>query len=65
MYLTRKLAEMHPTYKNLNIIHLLEQLKNFACVILHSQCRQHITQIEKIIHQSGMSLYIFIIYNEK
>lgn len=53
MYLTRKLAEMHPTYKNLNIVHLLEQLKNFACVILHSQCRQHITQIEKIIHQSG------------
>lgn len=53
MYLTRKLAEMNPTYKNLNIVHLLEQLKNFACVILHSQCTQYITRIEKIIQQSG------------
>jgi len=53
MYFTRKLAELSPTYKNLLIVHLLEKLKNLASEILHSQCKQQITQIEKIVNQSG------------
>lgn len=53
MYFTRKLAEMSPTYKNLLIVHLLERLKNLASEILHSQCKQQTSQIEKIINQSG------------
>lgn len=53
MYFTRKLAEMSPTYKNLFIVHLLERLKNLASEILDSQCKQHASQIEKIINQSG------------
>lgn len=61
MYFTRKLAEMSPTYKNLIIVHLLEKLKNLASEILHSQCKQHITQIEKIFNQSGNNLYVHIL----
>lgn len=54
MYFTRKLAELSPTYKNLLIVHLLEKLKNLASEILHSQCKQQITQIEKIVNQSDI-----------
>lgn len=53
MYFTRKMAEMKPIYKNLLIVHLLERLKNLASDILHSQCKQQIAQIEKIVNQSG------------
>lgn len=53
MYFTRKLAEKSPTYKNLLIVHLLEKLKNLASEILHSQCKQQIAQIEKIVNKSG------------
>ncbi|XP_025192205.1 centromere/kinetochore protein zw10 homolog [Melanaphis sacchari] len=56
MYFTRKLAELSPTYKNLLIVHLLEKLKNLASEILHSQCKQQITQIEKIVNQSDIIL---------
>lgn len=57
MYFTRKLAELSPTYKNLLIVHLLEKLKNLASEILHSQCKQQITQIEKIVNQSGKNYH--------
>jgi len=57
MYFTRKLAELSPTYKNLLIVHLLEKLKNLASEILHSQCKQQITQIEKIVNQSGKNCH--------
>lgn len=53
MYFIRKLAEISPTFKNLLIVHLLEKLKNLASEILHSQCKQQVTQIEKIVNQSG------------
>ncbi|CAI6360807.1 unnamed protein product [Macrosiphum euphorbiae] len=56
MYFTRKLAELSPTYKNLLIVHLLEKLKNLASEILHSQCKQQIAQIEKIVNQSDIIL---------
>lgn len=59
MYFTRKLSEMSPTYKNLLIVHLLEKLKNLASEILHSQCKQQITQIEKIVNQSGEYCHLF------
>ncbi|VVC39253.1 Hypothetical protein CINCED_3A022987 [Cinara cedri] len=54
MYFTRQLAEMSPIYKNLLIVHLLEKLKNLASEILHSQCKQQITQIENIVNQSDI-----------
>lgn len=53
MHLTQKLAEMSLTYKNLLIVDLLENLKHLASEILHSQSKQHASQIEKIINQSG------------
>lgn len=66
MYFTRKLAEKSTTYKSLLVVHLLEKLKNLASEILHYQCKHQITQIEKIIKQSGkkkliISLKIFFI----
>lgn len=63
MYFTRKLAEMSPTYKNLLIVHLLEKLKNLASEILHSQCKQQVTHIEKIVHQSGKNYYYYYYYH--
>lgn len=63
MYFTRKLAELSPTYKNLLIVHLLEKLKNLASEILHSQCKQQIAQIEKIVNQSGKNCYKKLFYN--
>jgi len=53
MYFIRKLAEMSSTYKKLLIVHLLENFKNLASEILHSQCKQQVTHIEKIVNQSG------------
>lgn len=47
MYFTRKLSEMSPTYKNLIIV------QNLASDILNWECKQQITQIEKIVNQSG------------
>ncbi|XP_050537251.1 centromere/kinetochore protein zw10 homolog isoform X2 [Daktulosphaira vitifoliae] len=56
MYFTRKLAEMSPIYKNLLIVHLLEKLKNLASEILHTQCKHHISLMEKTVGKSDLLL---------